>query len=533
MKNILTSSKDISHEYCASIIRVGEMIPIEGSDYLAQVIVEGYSVVVRKDEVKPGDIMFYAANETMLNKDFLRVNNQFGIDERALNDNFQEVDKIIQQAASFDIDSSRCLLEVKKLKNAETSDNDKIEELEKEAERLHKEAEKCMLEAKSKVGFFNKAGRVKMVTLRKCPSLGYLFSVDAMAKYCPEIRNVDLAAIVDNPDISHDFDTVNGELFIKVYVPPVQEKKLSYNERKRIQKVKRFNRMIDGEFKLHYDTDPLNKYMYKIKPDDIVTISVKLHGTSAIFANVKVKQPKTFNTGIKWLNSILNKLYYKIVPEKWQSYTIEYGNVYSSRTVIKNQYINQGVTPGYYNTDVWKEYNDLISPYIEEDMTIYGEIVGYTTNSNKTIQKNYDYGCIPGTNKLMIYRIVYKGYEWNVQEVYEWTVQLIKEHPELKDNIHPIDILFNGTLHDLYPNISISEHWHKAVLEALKTEERFGMDKNEPLCKNKVPREGIVLRIYNDPKKEAFKLKCNAFLKEEGKLMDKGEVDSEMSEKYA
>ena len=88
MKNILTSSKDISHEYCASIIRVGEMKPIEGSDYLAQVIVEGYSVVVRKDEVKPGDIMFYAANETMLNKDFLRVNNQFGIDERALNDNF-------------------------------------------------------------------------------------------------------------------------------------------------------------------------------------------------------------------------------------------------------------------------------------------------------------------------------------------------------------------------------------------------------------------------------------------------------------
>ena len=32
--------------------------------------------------------------------------------------------------------------------------------------------------------------------------------------------------------------------------------------------------------------------MYRIKPDDMVTISVKLHGTSFIMGNVKTKKPR-------------------------------------------------------------------------------------------------------------------------------------------------------------------------------------------------------------------------------------------------
>ena len=36
--------------------------------------------------------------------------------------------------------------------------------------------------------------------------------------------------------------------------------------------------MIPGQFSFHYDTAPLNKNMYRIEPDDKVTISVKLHG---------------------------------------------------------------------------------------------------------------------------------------------------------------------------------------------------------------------------------------------------------------
>ena len=63
--------------------------------------------------------------------------------------------------------------------------------------------------------------------------------------------------------------------------------------------------------------------------------------------------------------------------------------------------------------------------------------------------------------------------------------------------------------------------------------EHFGMELHEPFCKNKVYREGIVIRIDGDTVPEAFKLKCLNFLQKEAAAIDKGEVsDNEMMEKY-
>ena len=55
----------------------------------------------------------------------------------------------------------------------------------------------------------------------------------------------------------------------------------------------------------------------------------------------------------------------------------------------------------------------------------------------------------------------------------------------------------------------------------------FGMELNEPMCKTKVPREGVVIRIVNDVKPEAFKLKTVSFKMREAKQVDAGEVDIE------
>lgn len=292
-----------------------------------------------------------------------------------------------------------------------------------------------------------------------------------------------------------------------------------------------------------------------------LTISLKEHGTSAIFANILVKHPivltpvqriinkhikKTIrNTSITFGKSknknISNSCYKKLhMLEKHiiPSYTLKYGNVYSSRGVIKNEFINQNVTSGFYKTDVWGEYNKLISPYIEKGMSLYGEIVGYVSGSQKMIQKSYDYGCMEGENYLMIYRITTKDKdgvkkEWNVTDVEKWTKNLLKKHPELKKNVHPIKILYHGTLADLYPEISTTDHWHENILEAMKADKmHFGMEEDEPYCKNKVPREGIVIRIDNDKKPEVFKLKCLKFYQRERKMIDKGEVDIEMVQGY-
>lgn len=501
-KLIFTKSDKFKEEYCVGIVRIETLDPIEGSDFLVKATVAGFPIVVRKDEFKVGDCAFYAMNETALNENFLSKNNLYEIGERYRNSNAKFVEELIVDGKTD--------------------------------------------EAKKHVGFFNKHGRVKMIRLRGCPSMGFIFGVDSMAKWKDSLKNINL-----EEHVGEFFDTVNGELFVKAYVPFVPEVRHSGNKRnKGEKKIAKFNRMIPGQFSFHYDTNQLQVNVWRLSPDTKVVISNKIHGTSAIFANVLVKKPLSLSLGQKAVRKAVrremkriqaNKKYFnykryrQLEKINKPDYSIGYGNVYSSRGVIKNQYINSKVTKGYYKTDVWGEYNEILKKYIPEGMSIYGEIYGYLTGCDSMIQKNYDYGCEKGTNKLMIYRIHKhmedgRELELNVKDVYNWTVTLIKKHPELKDKIHPIDIFYNGTLGDLYPDIDKENHWNENVLERLKGDkEHFGMEQNEPMCKIKVPREGIVIRIDDDPVLEAFKLKCIKFLEKERDAMDKGEVDMEMA----
>ena len=390
---------------------------------------------------------------------------------------------------------------------------------------------------KRNVGFFNKTGRVKMIRLGSIPSMGYLFSLEELAKYCPDVKDINIEELV-----GEDFDTVNGELFVKAYVPFVPERHSKSKTLKANKKIEQFDRMVKGEFSFHYDTDPLPKNIQKIEPDDVVTISVKVHGTSAIFGNLKVKTPIKLPFYKKLWNKFIDttRLFKGL---RVADYFIEYGNISASRKIIKNKYINENVSEGYYGVDIWTEYGELLYPFIDKGMTVYGEIIGYVTNSEKMIQKNYDYGCEVGKNKFMPYRITSlkddgTKREWKVTEVKEWTEKLLRDCPELSDRIMIIDILYHGTLCNLYPEQPISQHWHENVLQLMRDDTKhFGMEKKEPLCIHKVPREGIVLRKDEDELTEAFKLKCYAFLKEEAKLMTdieqgKEELSNEMAEAY-
>jgi hypothetical protein len=179
-------------------------------------------------------------------------------------------------------------------------------------------------------------------------------------------------------------------------------------------------------------------------------------------------------------------------------------------------------------------------------MTIYGEIYGFLTGTESPIQKTYDYGCEIGENKLMIYRIstaeldelgneIHR--EWEIPEVLEWTKNLIQRMQDANDDnwkrIHPIDLLYHGTLEDLYPDLDTENHWHENLLERMKNDERFDMEKNEPLCKNQVPCEGIVIRKYGDTVLRADKLKCAAFLIGEALRVESNDFqDVEMMQGY-
>ena len=278
--------------------------------------------------------------------------------------------------------------------------------------------------------------------------------------------------------------------------------------------------LIEGSFRLHYDTGQLARNMHEFDPEDKVFISNKLHGTSAIFANILTNVPTN------WFKRMWRKLWGK------HEFDQKYNLVYSSRTVIKNEFINpKQKAGGYYSDDVWGYWAEKLRLFIPADFCIYCEIVGYTPNGT-AIQKGYDYGCLPTDevkSKLMVYRITVNDQELEISDVIAFG-QYLKDY--LGDVIIDFPLLYHGTLAELYPEISTTEHWHENVLEALKNEKKFLMEEMEPMCINKVPREGFVIRKANDPIKRAFKLKTTKFFEREAKQIDNGEVDIEITEGY-
>ena len=587
--NIFTKSDSFKSEYCCSIIRVGEVKPIEGKDKIGYTLVNGETIVVRKDQVKEGDVLLYASNETQLDKDFLGANNLFESSSYQLNSNANEIEPYILKNKELKAEAENLEKVIKKLficskfligyDSAVIAAGDNEEEKSELETRLNnsrktiskyiggsfnedstlidyvtttqkycaekktqldiikKEIDETTDYIRGHVGFFNKTGRVRSIRLGGIQSMGYLFTLDELAKYNPNVNNISL-----NQYVGEDFDTIEDKLFIKAYVPFVPERRQVSKVEKRNKKIEQFDRMVKGEFSFHYDTQMFARCINLFKPTDKVVISNKLHGTSFICGKLHVKTPIKLPFH-KWVWNKFVDLTGLFKSLRITDYVVEYGNVTSSRTVIKNQYINKKVTGGYYGADIWSEYGDLIYPFLDEGMTVYGEICGYITNSQKMIQKGYDYGCDEGENFLMVYRITTTNEdgskkEWNVQDVYNWTKKLITEHIELEKRIQPITIFYHGTLQDLYPDLSLMEHWHENVLEAMRNDkEHFGMEKKEPLCRNSVWREGIVIRKDDDDLDEAFKLKCMHFLKAEAVLMDdiangKEEVSEEMAEVY-
>lgn len=582
---ILTCSEGMKPEYCCSVIKIGHLEPVENSDFLVKTDVFGTQIVLRKDVVNEGDIMFYAANETELNHDFLSANNLFEISCRDMNANADEVNAIMNEyVENYQKKTDSLQAKAKKIKNdikAWTTANKKYEKtikkrelmlggedndaiqseidglkekidnniklsysktaeyatIKSEIEEIVNSGKHIVEKANKLVGFFNKYGRVRCIKLRGEDSFGYVFNVDEMAKFCPEIKDVNLEDFVGK-----DFDTVNGELFVKAYVPRVTPSSNKNGNGQKKDKTKRFDRMVEGEFAFHYDTSQLEKNMHTISPDDRVICSVKLHGTSVIIAKVRVKVPKKialYKTVWNWFVDTFNVCR----NSRFIDYYIEYGPVYSTRRVIKNKYINKDVKGGYYDIDFYSMWGDIIYPYLSDGMTVYGEIVGYANGTDKSIQKFYDYGCKVGESKFMPYRITttdYDGnkYEWEANDVKFWTDLLINymknDNNEAYKFVHPLDILYDGTLADLYPNVDEDTHWHENILQEMKKDkEHFGMEELEPLCtENEVPREGICVRIFGDKQQRAFKLKTSAFKYKEAIQMDNGEVDIEMLDNY-
>jgi hypothetical protein len=233
--------------YLATICQIGETHNIEGADKIQKVVINGYDMVISK-EMKAGDIVVYFPIESAISEKYLSANNLYEISEYERNSNMKDVAAILAKAEGL-IESGKV-----------------------------KEGKAVKDEAKKMVGFFNKRGRVRILKLRGISSEGFVAGVDSLEKAYPSLVGTDWNSLIGTK-----FNYVDDEELCWKYIPPIKVVEPQTNGKqgffkKRMKRLKRFDKLIPGTFVFHYDTKKLNECIDALSPQDIVTISVKVHG---------------------------------------------------------------------------------------------------------------------------------------------------------------------------------------------------------------------------------------------------------------
>ena len=194
-----------------------------------------------------------------------------------------------------------------------------------------------------KTGLFEDNGKVKVVKLKGELSEGFIMpAVDFTNWIITETnKEIELVEGTEFDTVEHDGKTfwVNKKFIIK------RTQGTPDGSSKKTRKVKKeLDKVIPSQFRYHYETTIIKKCPNVIQPDDLISITEKIHGTSHISAYVMCHKELTWKEKVaKWLTD--------------NSFDI-YDYLYSSKNVIKNQYYNPNVTPGFYSCDPWKYAND-------------------------------------------------------------------------------------------------------------------------------------------------------------------------------
>lgn len=382
-----------------------------------------------------------------------------------------------------------------------------------------------------KSGMFEDNGRVKAIKIAGTPSEGYIIPIQTLTNWIVSATNKE----VEFED-GQEFDCVkDGDKefwIVKKFI--IQESVSSGSHHYgRTKKANNYDRIIPTQFRFHYETVLIKKCPHVIKPDDLIHISTKVHGTSGISSYVLCRdaEPTVWQKIGNWITRKIMDPLFVLTTKKLED-NVSYQYVYSSRKVIKSKEFNENVGSGYYKHDIWKYADDIIRPKLTKGLTVYYEIIGFCPDG-KYIQKNYDYGYVVPKNDefnyninfgIRVYRVTYTNVDGIVHEFSPREVQIWSK----TNGLIPVTELYYGKAGDLYPDLDQSDiSWSDNFISKLADDsERFNMEVDSPDCNNKVPNEGVVIKVDNC-RSEAFKLKCFAFLDKEQKLLDKGESNIE------
>jgi len=380
-----------------------------------------------------------------------------------------------------------------------------------------------------KTGFFEDNGRVKMIKLQKMYSEGYIIRWNLFEAFLYDKGIKGVVALVSETFDSVEQDKVKLQICEK-YVVKIKESGASMGSKR--AKKSAIELICDDQFKFHVKVTRMGEVAWKLTPEKHINVSCKYHGTSGISANILCKRE------LGWWETKFKKWFGFKFQEQ------EYKDVAASRTIIKGVgSVNQDAAD-FRGFDIWNHVHNLIKSKLWQGMTLYYEIVGYTPGG-KIIQKGYDYGYkAPVDDKIENYKM---GENFGVKvyritltdpkgKVFEWSMNQIEDFCQNTGLETPL-VYFDGKVSELiekdrFDNIAKAGEWvglstgdPKDIYNYFAT--MNPMEKDCPICKTKVPFEGVVIRFEGKNRYDAFKLKCKAFDERESKALDKGESNME------
>jgi hypothetical protein len=353
----------------------------------------------------------------------------------------------------------------------------------------------------TKSGFFELNRRVKAVKFRGNKSEGFWIPVNSLS-----YLGIPIEAFTEGLT----FDAIGDNEICRKYIAkrnPIGQPKLRGRQPRLEDKI------VEHQFRFHYDTTNLRRNIHKIQPDHWISISDKWHGTSIVISNVLV------NRELKWYEKLANICGLHVN-------TVEYGMAYSSRRVLKEVNGETKTNLHFYKEDIWGIVANEVKDILPKGYTFYGEIVGYTP-SGAEIQKGYTYGCPVGGHRLLIYRVTSVNSDGHIIEL-SWPqmMEFCKKY-----GLEPVKELWYGQAEDFLGGSSDNiQPWQEDLLA--KLERVYVRDQMCEYNNLQVPAEGIVVRIDHLDQSEAFKLKNFKFLCEESAALDKDIIDIETAESF-
>lgn len=331
-------------------------------------------------------------------------------------------------------------------------------------------------------GFFDRNNpRIRAQKFKRVKSNGF---------WCPlsylEYTGYDLSTLKEGDK----FTELNGKLICQKYYTQATLRALNNAKKQGVKQPQTI------AFPQHVDSVKFEYSLRDIKKGDIITLSTKMHGTSARFG-------KTFiNKELAWWKKIVNKIvsgFY--TPETQLDYLV------GTRRVILGH--NKGTS--YYGDESFRyKHLDMVKSLLQPGEIIMGELVGYSSNGSKIMSDHftketqdkefikqygetisYTYGCPPGECEFYVYRILKCDQEGNSVDL-TW--------PQVKNRCFVLGL---KTVQEIIPSFVFDGNY-EALDELVKSFEN-GPDPIDP----RIHKEGVVVRVDNNKTIPLFLKKKN------------------------